>query len=71
MAESVHGLYKAECVWKGGPWRGRADLQLATASWVGWWNDEPLHGELDYLPPAEFEEIHYRGLQQPHAAGFQ
>ncbi len=60
MAESVNGLYKSECVWKEGPWRGRSDLELATASWVSWWNDERLHSELFYVPPAEFEELHYR-----------
>lgn len=60
MAESVNGLYKCECVWKEGPWRGRSDLELAIASWVGWWNDERLHSELFYVPPAEFEDLHYR-----------
>jgi putative transposase len=50
MAESVHGLYKAECVWREGPWRGRSDLEIATASWVSWWNNERLHSELDYVP---------------------
>jgi putative transposase len=60
MAESANGLYKSECVWTEGPWRGRSDLELATASWVSWWNDERLHSELFYAPPAEFEELHYR-----------
>ena len=60
MAESVNGLYKTECVWREEPWRGRAELELATASWVAWWNDERLHSELGYVPPTEFEELHYR-----------
>jgi putative transposase len=63
MAESVNSRFKLECVWKDGPWRGRSDLELATASWVAWWNDERLHGELGYMPPAEFEQIHYRHQQ--------
>ncbi|MGD0287899.1 MAG: IS3 family transposase, partial [Acidimicrobiales bacterium] len=45
-----------------------ADLELATASWVAWWNDERLHGELGYMPPAEFEQIHYRHQQRPALA---
>jgi putative transposase len=63
MAESVNSRFKLECVWKDGPWRGRSDLELATASWVAWWNDERLHGELGYMPPTEFEQIHYRHQQ--------
>ena len=31
LAESVNGLYKLECVWKDGPWHGRADRELPTA----------------------------------------
>ena len=32
------------------------DVELATLSWVHWWNTERLHEYLDYVPPAEFEE---------------
>ena len=71
MAESVHGLYKAECVWREGPWRGRSDLEIATASWVSWWNDERLHSELDYVPPAEFEDLYYRQKASALAVGNQ
>ncbi len=39
MAESVIGLYKAECVRHEGPWRGVDDLELATLNWV-WWSNE-------------------------------
>jgi putative transposase len=60
MAESVNSFFKAECVWHEGPWRGRADLELATASLVAWWNDERLHSSLGDIPPTEFEEIYYR-----------
>ena len=47
-------------VWHEGPWRGRADLELVTASWVAWWNDERLHSALGDIPPTEFEEIYHR-----------
>lgn len=71
MAESVNGLYKTECVWREEPWRGRAELELATASWVAWWNDERLHSELGYVPPTEFEELHYRQKTTASAVGIQ
>jgi putative transposase len=60
LAESVIGLYKTECVHHEGPWRGIADLELATASWVHWFNETRLHSNLGYIPPIEYETIYYR-----------
>lgn len=68
QAESLIGLYKAECVRHEGPWRGVDDLELATLSWVHWFNENRLHGSLDYLTPLEYEAEHYRqiaALQHP------
>jgi transposase InsO family protein len=55
LAETVNGLYKAELVYDGGPWRGREDLELATLEWVDWFNHRRLFGPIGYLPPAEYE----------------
>ena len=57
LAETVNGLYKAELVYRRGPWRGREDLELATLEWVTWFNQERLFGALGYLPPLEYEAI--------------
>jgi len=68
MAESVIGLYKRECVRHDGPFRTVDELELATLSWVDWWNHDRLHGELGHVPPIEFETEHYRQIntqQQP------
>jgi putative transposase len=68
MAESVIGLYKAECVRPDGPFRTVDDLELATLSWVHWFNEQRLHSALGYVPPAEFETSYYRQInprQQP------
>jgi putative transposase len=68
MAESIIGLYKRECVRHDGPFRTVDELELATLSWVDWWNRDRLHGELGHVPPIEFEEHHYRRIsaqQQP------
>jgi putative transposase len=57
LAETTNGLYKAECVY--GPdtagWDDVDDLELATLSWVAWFNDR-LHSHCDDVPPAEFEQ---------------
>ncbi len=75
IAESVNALYKTELhrnpaalAANGGPWRGLDDLEITTCGWVGWFNNERLHGELDDLTPAEIEDNYYRHQSQTHAA---
>ena len=68
MAESVIGLYKTECVRHDGPFRSVDDLELATLSWVHWFNTNRLHSSLDYVTPIEYETEYYRQInsrQQP------
>ncbi len=68
MAESVIGLYKAECVRHEGPVRTVDDLELRTLTWVHWFNHTRLHSSLGHVPPVEFEQAHYRQntpVQQP------
>ena len=65
LAESVNGLYKAECVYWQGPWRGADDLELATMEWVDWFNHARLHSALSYRTPAEVETEYYRHNQTP------
>jgi putative transposase len=68
QAESLIGLYKAECTKYEGPWRGVDDLELATLSWVHWFNETRLHSSIGHVPPLEYEAEHYRhiaSLQQP------
>jgi putative transposase len=60
LAESVIGLYKTECVRHEGPWRGVDDLELATLSWVHWFNQTRLHSSIGNVPPVEFESLYYR-----------
>jgi putative transposase len=68
QAESLIGLYKTECTRPDGPWRSVEDLELATLSWVHWFNTTRLHSALDHVPPIEYEQEHYRSItaeQQP------
>ena len=62
LAESVVGLYKTECVRIDGPFRTADDLELATLSWVHWFNENRLHSSIGYLTPIEKEQNHYREM---------
>src|SRR5919106_4011172 len=68
LAESVIGLYKTECVRLDGPFPTVDELELATLSWVHWFNEQRMHSAIGYVPPAEFEQHYYRQInprQQP------
>jgi len=67
LAETVNGLYKTELVYGPDqrPWKKIEDVELATLSWVHWYNTQRLHGYLDDVPPIEYEEAHYAQLA-PH-----
>jgi transposase InsO family protein len=60
LAETVHGLYKAELIHPRGPWRSVAQVELATAGWVHWWNERRLHSALGYVPPSESEAAYWQ-----------
>jgi putative transposase len=55
MAESIIGLYKTELITAQGPWRTVADVELATLSWVHWWNTRRLLEPIGHIPPVEYE----------------
>jgi putative transposase len=69
LAETVNGLYKAELISMQGPWRTVEDVELATLSWVHWWNNQRLHSVIGYVPPAEYEAAHYARLQSAGTTG--
>ena len=64
LAETIIGLYKAEVIDRRGPWRGLADVELATMEWVWWFNHRRLLEPLGYVPPVEFEARYYQQQQQ-------
>ncbi|GAA4969312.1 hypothetical protein GCM10025792_10550 [Pseudonocardia tropica] len=45
------GLHKTECIRRDGPIRSVDDLELATASWVRWFNTHRLHSMIGNMPP--------------------
>jgi putative transposase len=75
LAETTNGLYKTECVYGPDaprPWADVDELELATLSWVHWFNHDRLHGHCDDVPPAEFEAAFYAAQQaDPIGVGIQ
>ena len=65
LAESVIGLYKTECIRLDGPFRTVDELELATLSWVHWYNRQRLHSALGHVPPTEYEQAYYRQINRP------
>jgi len=61
MAESLNGIYKTECIRLEGPWVSAVDIELATSSWVSYYNSSRLHSSLGYRSPIEYERAHYAG----------
>lgn len=62
LAESVVGLYNTECMKIDGPFRTVDELELATHSWVHWFNENRLHSSIGYPTPIEQENKYYREM---------
>ena len=69
MAETINGLYKAEVIWKQGPWRNREAVEHATLSWVHWFNTKRLLEPIGYVSPAEFEKAYYVDSDMKYSLG--
>jgi len=64
LMESAVGLYKTELIKPRRPWHALADVELATAEWVEWYNHRRLHTAIGNIPPAEHEAA-YHATHQP------
>ncbi|WP_410993013.1 IS3 family transposase [Escherichia coli] len=61
MAESINGLYKAEVIHRKS-WKNRTEVELATLTWVDWYNNRRLLERLGHTPPAEAEKAYYASI---------
>ncbi|EJC8326423.1 IS3 family transposase [Escherichia albertii] len=61
MAESINGLYKVEVIHRKS-WKNRAEVELATLTWVDWYNNRRLLERLGHTPPAEAEKAYYASI---------
>lgn len=67
--ESTIGVYKTELIKRRGPWRSLADVELATAEWVDWYNHKRIHSAIGHVPPAVYESMYYTQHQPCEVAG--
>ena len=68
LAETINGLYKAEVIHRRSSWRSFEDVELATLTWVDWFNNRRLLGPIGYIPPAEAEQRYHAVLDVPAMA---
>ncbi len=68
LAESFHGLFKAELIHQDGPWSRLEDVEFATLDYVDFFNHRRRHGEIGMVPPAEFEAAYYAGASADQLA---
>jgi len=64
LAVSINGLYKAEVVWRKGPWRSFEAVEMVTLEWVDWFNNCRLLEPIGNIPPAEAEATYYASLEE-------
>ena len=69
MAEALNGTFKAELVYRCGPYKTRADAEIAIYEWISWYNHTRLHTSIGDIPPAEYEANHYAALTTPAPTG--
>ncbi len=63
LAETMNGLYKAELIHRR-PWKSLEAVELATLTWVDWFNNRRLLEPIGNIPPAEAEAQYYEQLNE-------
>jgi transposase InsO family protein len=66
LAESINGLFKAEMIWRRGPWRSMEAVEFATLEWVDY--NRRLLEPIGNIPPAEAEANYYAAKEEPAMA---
>lgn len=64
LAEAFNALFKTECIRNPamrprGGWKCVADVEIAVAEYVDWFNHRRLHGEIGLVPPVELEQQYW------------
>lgn len=66
LAESVNSSYKTELIDHQPPYPGAAELSLATAEWVAFYNRQRPNGYCQDLTPDRAEALYYHRQRHPH-----
>ncbi|THA24053.1 IS3 family transposase [Streptomyces sp. RKND-216] len=69
LMESQIGLFKTELIKPRTTWKTLAEIEVATAEWVDWFNHHRIHTAIGDIPPAECEATYYAQHQPQPAAG--
>ena len=64
LAETINGLYKTKVIRRRGPWKNMEEVEYATLEWVDWFNNRRLLEPIGDVPPAEYEMMYYRQLEE-------
>ncbi len=68
LAETINGLFKAEVIYRRGPWRSFDAVEYATLEWVDWFNNRRLLEPIGNIPPAEAEANFYAAMEKSDMA---
>ncbi|GBR08765.1 integrase core domain-containing protein [Acetobacter oeni] len=62
LAETINGLFKAEVIYRRGPWRSFDAVEYATLEWVDWFNNRRILEPIGNITPAEAEQQFYAAM---------
>ncbi len=68
LAETINGLFKAEVIYRRGPWRSFEAVEYAALEWVDWFNNRRLLEPIGNIPPADAEANYYAALERSEMA---
>lgn len=64
LAETINGLYKAEVIWRRGPWKSMEAVEYATLEWIDRFNNRRLLEPIGNIPPAEAEAACFASFEE-------
>jgi transposase InsO family protein len=64
LTETINGLYKAEVIHRCSSWKSKEAVELATLTWVSWFNHHRLLEPIGNIPPEEAEANYHRQLAE-------